>query len=238
MYAVQTNLNVQADESKNTSQDTGKKSQAVNNEKDLKVVAVGDSLTRGMGDETGKGYIGYLTDEMKAKSKKPVIVQNLGISGQKSDSLLAQVKTYSVTRQLKEADYILITIGGNDLFQGGQTLVDFQPAAVKSIQQKYLHNLEAILSHVRSSNSGAVIFLVGLYNPFIELENGKDTSQVVREWNYKSAEAAAKQIKTVYVPTFDLFELKVNDYLYTDRFHPNSKGYRLIAERVAALLTW
>ncbi|PLT31429.1 SGNH/GDSL hydrolase family protein [Peribacillus deserti] len=237
VYAVQNNLNVKAGDIKDTSRNS-KKSSVVNNEKDLKVVAIGDSLTRGMGDETGKGYIGYLTDEMKAKSDKPVIVQNLGISGQESDQLLAQVKTYSVTRQLKEADYILITIGGNDLFQGGQTLADFQPAAIKSIQKKYLRNLDAILSRVRSSNKEAVIFLVGLYNPFIELDNGKETSQVVREWNFNSAETAAKKPKTVFVPTFDLFELKVNDYLYSDHFHPNAKGYRLIAERVAALLTW
>jgi lysophospholipase L1-like esterase len=35
-----------------------------------------------------------------------------------------------------------------------------------------------------------------------------------------------------------LFQLKVDDYLYTDKFHPNAKGYKLIAERVASLITW
>ena len=63
-------------------------------------------------------------------------------------------------------------------------------------------------------------------------------SKVVRKWNYDSAEISALFPKIVFVPTFDLFELKVNDYLYSDKFHPNQKGYRLIAERVAALMTW
>jgi lysophospholipase L1-like esterase len=42
----------------------------------------------------------------------------------------------------------------------------------------------------------------------------------------------------VYVPTFDIFQLSVDDYLYTDRFHPNEAGYGLIADRVAPLITW
>ena len=31
----------------------------------LTVLALGDSLTRGTGDETGKGYIGYVTDQLR-----------------------------------------------------------------------------------------------------------------------------------------------------------------------------
>ncbi len=31
----------------------------------LSIVALGDSLTRGTGDETGKGYVGYVVDELK-----------------------------------------------------------------------------------------------------------------------------------------------------------------------------
>ncbi len=54
----------------------------------------------------------------------------------------------------------------------------------------------------------------------------------------KAVELSANYKQTVFVPTFDLFQLKVDDYLYTDKFHPNAKGYKLIAERVASLITW
>ncbi|WP_409298404.1 SGNH/GDSL hydrolase family protein [Peribacillus sp. SCS-26] len=234
VYAVNNNVNGQPQQDASLLK---KESQEKEDGKEISVAAIGDSLTRGIGDESGKGYIGYLTDEMKEKTKKKVVVQNLGISGQRSNQLLAQIKTKSIKERLAEADYVLITIGGNDLFQGGQTLADFNQEKIKEIQQKYIQNIKAIFSGIRKENPEAVIFLAGLYNPFSEMDNGKETSAVVREWNFSTAETAAGFNKTVFVPTFDLFELQVNDLLYTDRFHPNTKGYRLIAERVAALLT-
>ena len=42
----------------------------------------------------------------------------------------------------------------------------------------------------------------------------------------------------VFVPTFDLFQLSVNDYLYSDQFHPNQAGYELISDRLAPLIKW
>lgn len=204
----------------------------------LHIVALGDSLTRGTGDETGKGYVGILMDEMKKKTKQEVMLTNLGISGQRSDQLKQQIQQTEVMRQIQTADMVLITMGGNDLFRGGQGLLEFNPDDIPGIEQKFLDNMNFIFKQIRTSNPEANVFFIGLYNPFIDLEEGKEMSKIVRHWNYQSAELSASFPKIVFVPTFDLFELEVNDYLYSDKFHPNTKGYRLIAERVASLLTW
>ncbi|WP_160719111.1 SGNH/GDSL hydrolase family protein [Bacillus sp. USDA818B3_A] len=218
--------------------DTNTTSKKVENKEGLSIVALGDSLTRGTGDETGKGYVGDLTDEIKEKTKKPVQLTNLGINGQRSDQLRKQVQQTEVARQIQKADMVLVTIGGNDLFRGGQGLTDYSSANIAKIEKQYLANLKFIFEQIRKNNKTANVFFIGLYNPFIEMDQGKEMSKVVRHWNYDSAEVSAAFPKIIFVPTFDLFELKVNDYLYSDKFHPNSKGYRLIAERVASLLTW
>lgn len=210
----------------------------VDEKKGLHIVALGDSLTRGTGDETGKGYVGVLMDEIKEKSKKDVRLTNLGITGQRSDQLKQQIQQAEVQRQIQTADMIVVTMGGNDLFRGGQGLLEFNTEDITKIEQKFLENMNFIFQQIRTSNTNANVFFIGLYNPFSDLEQGKEMSKLVRHWNYQSAELSAAFPKIVFVPTFDLFELKVNDYLYTDKFHPNSKGYRLIAERVASLLTW
>lgn len=217
---------------------TSKVTKTVETKSGLTIVALGDSLTRGTGDETGKGYVGDLVDEIKKKTKRPIQLTNLGINGQQSDQLRAQVQQAEVGRQLQKADIILVTIGGNDIFRGGQGLEDFQTKEIANIERKYLDNLRFIFEQIRKSNSKANVFFIGLYNPFIDLDQGKEMSKVVRHWNYDSAEVSADFPKIVFVPTFDLFELRVNDYLYSDKFHPNTKGYSLIAERVASLLTW
>lgn len=211
---------------------------SVENKKGQNIVALGDSLTRGTGDETGKGYVGDLVDEIKQKTKRPVQLTNLGINGQRSDQLRVQVTQPEVGRQIQKADIVLVTIGGNDIFRGGQGLEDFQSKTITAIEKKYLNNINYIFKQIRKNNSKANVFFIGLYNPFIDLDQGKEMSKVIRQWNYDSAEVSAGFPKIVFVPTFDLFELKVNDYLYSDKFHPNTKGYRLIAERVASLLTW
>ncbi|MCQ6279160.1 SGNH/GDSL hydrolase family protein [Bacillus sp. EB600] len=213
-------------------------SKKAENKKTINIVALGDSLTKGLGDDTGKGFVGDIKDQVKKRTNKQVSLLNLGINGQTSDELCKQVKQPEVLRQIGGADMVLITIGGNDLFRGGQGLVDYKTDKIMVIEKKYLDNLKFIFTEIRNVNPNANVFFVGLYNPFINLSTGKETSTIVRRWNYDSAEVSAAFPKVVFVPTFDLFELKVNDYLYSDKFHPNSKGYRLIAERVAALLTW
>lgn len=206
--------------------------------KGLTIVALGDSLTKGLGDETGQGYAGDVKKQVIKRTKKSVNLLNFGINGQTSAQLKKQVQQTEIQRQIAGADLVLVTIGGNDLFRGGQGLFDYKTATMAKVEKDYLANLKQIFGQIRKANSTANVFFVGLYNPFMNLSMGKDTSKIVRHWNYDSAEVSAQFPKVIFVPTFDLFELKVNDYLYSDKFHPNSKGYLLIADRVAALLTW
>jgi len=202
---------------------------------ELKIIALGDSLTRGTGDIEGKGYAGYVSDQLK-QAGTGVSLINLSIKGLTSSQLAEQMKQKEIGRQIGQANVILMTIGGNDLFLGGQTLSDLSEASIKALEESYLNNLKKIISDIRAVNTEATVYLLGLYNPFSELQNGELMSSVVRDWNYNTAETLAQDSKAVFVPTYDLFQQNTAEYLFTDHFHPNEKGYRLMAERAAALI--
>ncbi|OQP07219.1 GDSL family lipase [Geobacillus sp. 46C-IIa] len=205
-------------------------------DEEIDIVALGDSLTRGTGDESGKGYVGYMVDELRKRTDEPIRVTNLAIRGLRSDGLLRQLGQPEIQRQIAMADLMVMTIGGNDLFRGGEAL-ELNMKELNAAKRQYIANLDRIFALLRRLNSEAVIFAIGLYNPFSDLDDAKRTSAVVRDWNFASAEAAARYPNVVAVPTFDLFALHVNDYLYSDHFHPNKEGYKRIGERVASLIT-
>jgi lysophospholipase L1-like esterase len=198
------------------------------------VLALGDSLTRGAGDSAGKGYAGYMVDELKGKTEQEVILSNLGVNGLRANQLVTQLAELEIQTQVKRAEIILVSIGGNDLFQGGQTLLNVTLA--KDLEIEFAKQLQIIVSELRALNETAVIYLIGLYNPFIEMRDPEITSKIVRDWNFQAAEIAAQHPQTIMVPTFDIFQMNVQEYLHTDQFHPNTEGYRLIGERVAALI--
>ncbi|MBW7458922.1 GDSL family lipase, partial [Paenibacillus sepulcri] len=204
----------------------------------FRLLALGDSLTKGTGDTEGKGYVGYLLEDLKEKSGQDIVLGNYGVNGQVSSQLAEQLGQSRIKDEVVAADVIVVSTGGNDLFQGGQTLGNLEPAHIQKIEDAYLLQLKSILKQLRENNADARIFLIGLYNPFGALENAEATTKIVRDWNYKAAEVAADYPQTVLVPTFDLFQLKVQDYLARDLFHPNAAGYRLIGDRVASLITW
>lgn len=205
----------------------------------FRIVALGDSLTRGAGDPDGKGYVGYMADELQTQAADQEIrVKNYGIDGMRTPELAASLAKPAVRAELKAADVIVLSIGGNDLFRSGETLGNLEPAFIAPIQEAYAADLDGVLKELRTINASAELFLIGLYNPFIARENTQTTTKIVRDWNYQAAETAAAYPDTVFVPTLDLFQLKAQDYLALDQFHPNAEGYRLIGERVASLIAW
>lgn len=201
----------------------------------LSIVALGDSLTRGTGDSEGKGYVGYLGDWLKEKYPE-VTVSNLGVKGYTAPELAEQLDQPEVRRQLGGADYILLTIGGNDLFQGGRALLQLEEGNGDGLGEGFIANLNGILKEIRSLNADGTIMLMGLYNPFQDFNEGGLASAVVMSWNQEVWETASAYSGIIIVPTFDLFQQYGADYLFSDGFHPNDKGYQAIAKRYLSLM--
>ncbi|MFY0545291.1 GDSL-type esterase/lipase family protein [Brevibacillus sp. H7] len=200
------------------------------------VVTLGDSLTRGVGDANGQGYVGLVREALEKQTGQPSVLTNLAISGLQSPGLLEQLSQTQVKRQLAEANLILFTIGGNDLFHqsGGVYTIDQKKLAEATMTLSA--NFEQILQRIRALNPKATIVYTALYNPFGDTEAAVDTIKPVLEWNSTASEIAAKYRGVIVVPTYDLFFQKEKTYLYTDHFHPNSEGYARIAERVMQAL--
>ncbi|MEK8127340.1 GDSL-type esterase/lipase family protein [Paenibacillus filicis] len=90
----------------------------------IRIVAWGDSLTAGTGDLTGKGYVRGVRDRLEKQLDKPVFVyNNFAIPGYRTSDLLKDWEAKAdIAKSMGEADLILLTAGGNDLFLGGQGL--------------------------------------------------------------------------------------------------------------------
>jgi lysophospholipase L1-like esterase len=206
----------------------------------INIVALGDSLTAGTGDISGKGYVNRVKDKLAAQFGKPAyVLNNLAVPGYRTDQLLAQLQNKPVLDAVKQADLVLLTIGGNDINQGtdasGQgTAIDFKKAQDNLPGAEA--RLDAILAKLAETNPNALIVYISLYYPYLDLDQERQGPPIVEAFNQSAFLAANKRPNVIVVPTYDLFALGGTKYLFTDHFHPNGDGYERIADRIAQVL--
>ncbi len=198
----------------------------------LQIVSLGDSLTRGVGDKEGIGYIGRMKEDLQKDYKQKVALTNLAVSGAKMPDLLKQMESSGAQYSIKQADVIVLTIGGNDLFPGWESLGKIDLETYRPDTETFQNEAKKIIEEIRKFNTDSPIFWLGLYNPFEDVEDLKGSSNIVVDWN-ASLEKLALNNKSVYItPTFDLFQNRGKDLLYSDHFHPNEVGYTYMADRL------
>lgn len=202
--------------------------------KDQQIVAIGDSLTEGIGDETENGgYVGILNNTFE-DNKLNITVQNFGKKGNRTDQLLKRLENEDIASAIKEADMVLITIGANDImsvFKSNFMNVTMEPFQAERV--KYMERLKAIFNKINELNPDTQIYLIGFYNPF-ERHFGeiKELGLIVDNWN-EAGKSVSEEYKNVrFIPTIDLFSNSTIDLLAEDEFHPNTSGYKLMAQRV------
>ncbi|WP_059043206.1 GDSL-type esterase/lipase family protein [Paenibacillus rubinfantis] len=201
------------------------------------VTSIGDSLAKGTGDDTGSGFARRTVDLLNKEGATSKLVNNLGINGLTTEELLPMLEDPGVKYALQHAGIILLSIGGNDLFNGTETLTTGEQVPTQAEIDAAIDQSSAkfgqVVAQIKKINVQALLVYVGLYNPFSDLEGMRDIgNDAVARWNAMAMKTLGDYDGTLVVPTYDLFTNNSSRYLSSDHFHPNGDGYQAIAERM------
>lgn len=186
-----------------------KEAKTKNNKKtklnNLTVVGLGDSLTYGVGDSQSRGgYVHLIKQKLLKNDAKKVNDFNFGKTGDTTVQIKKRLDTRpQIKKQLKKADVITVTAGGNDLMHVLQN--NFQTISsnrfndsMQRAKDDYQLNITALLKDIRNTNNEAPIFLFSVYEPFYVYFPTIDALQTyTKQWN-KIASNQLQQLKSTY----------------------------------------
>jgi len=199
----------------------------------LHVVALGDSLAYGAGDESGEGIAGRLEDELRARGVDAVETVNLGVNGAQTGDVLSRLKQERVRKQLAKADAIVLSIGANDLFRSGQSREDILRAPFE-VAERILGRIESIVAELHRINPEARVLLLGGYNPVPRHQYAPLINQYLGLWDTALAGRFEPDTRVAVVKMNDIVTpQRLSRY---DSFHPGAAAYREAAKRIAAML--
>jgi acyl-CoA thioesterase-1 len=162
------------------------------------VVAFGDSLTFGTGTTGSNDYVSLLS------GRTGVSIVNSGRPGETTASALTRLDTIVA----RDADIVIVFLGGNDVLQGVPT-------------QQSVSNITTIVQRIRAG--GAAVVLVGLGNgPPLDPFNG-------------ALPGLASQTSSILVPAV-LEGIFGVPSLMADAIHPNNAGHAIMADRIEPAL--
>jgi acyl-CoA thioesterase-1 len=171
------------------------------------ILAVGDSLTEGLGVAKSEAYPALL-EQMLQENGYPYQVVNAGVSGETSSGTLSRVDW--ILNSEEKPDIIILETGGND----GLRAID------PDLTQE---NLEAIIN--RFQENGVDVVLAGMQT----IQNlGEDYTEA-----YAAVyPAVAEENNLILIPFFLEGVAAERSLNQEDGIHPTAEGYQVVAETV------
>lgn len=235
------------------------KIKSIKNEK-VTYVAIGDSLTQGVGDSSNQGgFVPVLSQALESDFDWQVTSRNYGIAGNTSNQILKRMQEKKdIQRDLKKAKVMTLTVGGNDVIHViKDNITNLNVDTFTKPAQAYQKRLGQIIELARKDNKTLPIYIVGIYNPFyLNFPEMTEMQTIVDKWNQSTEEVCKKYDNVYFVPVNDLLykgidgkggvtssddtsqssnssQDNLNDALFEDdHFHPNNTGYQIMSDAI------
>lgn len=207
----------------------------------ISYIALGDSLAEGRNPygEIGYGYTDFIANYLKENNKLKSYTKKYTKSGYKVQDVMDELNNdLELKRDLREADFVTISIGANDfLAKINKNNLDINEISnYKNIVTDIIPNIDICIKEVRKYAKKDLV-IVGYYNPipFLFNTSQKDLDLLfsyIDDGYYK----IAKKYNGIYVSNYQLFKNN-KDYLPNPLdIHPDIEGYQAIANHVLDIL--
>lgn len=169
---------------------------------DYVIMALGDSLTEGLGVDEDHNYPAILQRQLHAAGFTDIQVVNAGLSGETSTGL---VNRLDWVMQLKP-DLTILNIGANDAMRGLDLAITE-------------HNIRTIIKTLQKNNSDVILAGMQIYDNL-----GRDYVRGFKDIYPRIAE----DLNIPFIPFFLAGVAGQPDYNQADGIHPNQAGYQRI----------
>lgn len=193
----------------------------------LNLLLIGDSISKGTGDENSLGITGNIKS---SKSLKIDSCDSLGIDGHTDSKLIQSLDTNEFQLKIKSSDIIVVSTGGNDLLTLINKKGSVNEASYIKKTDEHKKSIPIIIQKIKFINPKSKIIFIGLYNP--SKKPNSEYSMYLNIWNEVFKDTISEYQNSYFIQTFDIFQNNLNKYLSKDSLHPNSKGYQLISDRI------
>jgi lysophospholipase L1-like esterase len=210
-------------------------------------VALGDSITLGLGEEGS--YPRILSDMLTHAKGHPVFVANEGRGGEKSAGGAYRIQR--VIDKHPKAQYFLIQYGTNDslgvipLTNNVKLMLNMQKEFNRKTKEaspsglglnpgdmgyigSFKYNMQRIIDAILAAGKKPILAKVPIVMEYRSDMNKTPRNLLIQEYNQVIERLVSKNKITVTPPDFYNYFKENKDQFY-DRIHPNEKGYQSMA---------
>lgn len=199
-----------------------------------KLVVLGDSIAEGVGaSKPENSYANILANELDFS------LENFAKSGDTTADLIEKLKKDNVKKAISQADFIEISIGGNDFLTKRDELLDLYnnrsllslASEISEISSDVEKNMNKIAETITNINPNAKIVIQTLYT--IDIYKLRSTLELfIDGFNEIFTNLAEKYENVSISDVRTAFKNSKENCISEDEVHPSDYGHKLIAKTI------